>query len=211
MMKLLLMLVLLGGSHSRSKAQSIADLLIQLELDKEKLSSMKSTLTEMYQGYETLKRGYTHIRDIAKTNFSLHSDFLNALLAVSPSVRGDPRIAVILDAEYQIVAAYRSASARWNGSGQFSTQEMAYILGTYSALLQRCLQSAEELTMVLTADELRMSDAERMAVIGRIQDDTQKQLMMMKGLDNTLSVQVAQRQQAARDIHSLKSLYDLPD
>jgi hypothetical protein len=93
----------------------------------------------------------------------------------------------------------------------FSSQELAYILGTYSALLQRCLQSVEELTMVLTADELRMSDAERMAAIGRVQNDTRAQLTMMQGLDNTLSIQVAQRQREARDINSLKSLYDLPN
>lgn len=211
MMKLLLLLGLLGGLRSPGKAQSIADLLVQLELDKEKLSSMKSTLTEMYQGYTELKDGLTHIRDIAKANFNLHANFLNALLGVSPAVSGDPRITTILDAEYQIVAGYRSASARWSGSGMFSDQELAYILGTYTALLQRCLQSVEELTMVLTADELRMSDAERMAAIGRIQNDTQGQMTMMQGLDNTLSIQVAQRQRAARDINSLKSLYDLPD
>jgi hypothetical protein len=211
MMKLLLLLGLLGGLRSPGKAQSIADLLVQLELDEEKLSSMKSTLKEMYQGYTELKDGYTRIRDIAKANFNLHADFLHALLAVSSAVSGDPRITTILDAEYQIVAGYRSAGARWSGSGMFTVQELAYILDTYSALLQRCLQSVEELTMVLTADELRMSDAERMAAIGRIQNDTRSQLIMMQGLDNTLSIQVAQRQRAARDINSLKSLYDLPN
>jgi len=211
MTKLLLLLGLIGGLRSPGKAQSITDLLIQLELDKEKLSSMKSTLNEMYQGYMELKDGLTHIRDIAKANFNLHADFLNALLGVSPAVSGDPRITTILNAEYQIVAGYQSAGTRWSGSGMFSVQELAYILDSYSALLQRCLQSMEELTMVLTADELRMSDAERMAAIGRIQNDTQAQLTMMQGLDNTLSIQVAQRQRVARDINSLKSLYDLPN
>jgi hypothetical protein len=208
---LLPLLVMLGGLHFPSKAQSIADLLIQLELDKEKLSSMKSTLTEMYQGYEQLKDGFTHLRDIAKANFNLHADFLDALLAVSQSVRGDPRISTILDGEYQIVAGYRSAASRWSATGLFSAQELAYILNTYTALLQRCLQSVEELTMVLAPDALRMSDAERMGAIGRIQADTQNQLTMMQALDNSLSIQVAQRQQAARDINSLKMLYDLPN
>jgi hypothetical protein len=211
MTKLFLLLGLAGGLRFPSKAQSIADLVIQLELDKEKLSAMKSTLTEMYQGYAELKQGFTHIRDIAKANFNLHADFLGALLAVSPSVRGDPRLATILDSEYQIVAGYRSAGSRWSGTGLFSAQEMAYILGTYTALLQRCLQSVEELSMVLTADALRMSDAERMGAIGRIQTETQGQLAMMQALDNSLSMQVAQRQQAARDINSLKTLYDWPN
>jgi hypothetical protein len=198
MMKILLLLLLMaGGLHFPSKAQSIADLLIQLELDKEKLSAMKSTLTEMYQGYEQLKQGFTHIRDIAKANFNLHADFLSALLAVSPSVRGDPRINVILDREYRIVAGYASVDPTWKYA--------------YTGLLQRCLQSAEELTIILTANELRMSDAERMQAIGRIDLDTQAQLILLQQLDDAISLQVAQRQQAARDINSLKTLYDLPN
>lgn len=197
-MKFLLpLLLLLGGLHFPSKAQSIADLLIQLELDKEKLSSMKSTLTEMYQGYEQLKEGFSHIRDIAKANFNLHAVFLNALLAVSPAVRGDPRINVILDREYRIVAGYGSVDPSWKYA--------------YTGLLRRCLQSAEELTIILTANELRMSDAERMQAIGRIDLDTQNQLIGMQQLNDAISVQVAQRQQAARDVNSLKMLYDLPN
>jgi hypothetical protein len=197
MTKLLLLLGMLGALRSPGKAQSIADLLVQLELDKEKLSSMKSTLNEMYQGYTELKDGFTHIRDIAKANFNLHANFLNALLAVSSSVSGDPRINVILDREYRIVAGYASVDPSWKDA--------------YTGLLQRCLQSAEELTIILTANELRMSDAERMQAIGRIDLDTQAQLILMQQLNDAISIQVAQRQRAARDINSLKSLYDLPN
>jgi hypothetical protein len=197
MMKLFLLLGLLAGSHYRAKPQSIADLVVQLELDREKLRSMKNTLTAMYEGYTELKSGYTHIRDIAKASFNLHADFLNALLAVSPAVSGDPRITIILDREYRIVAGYASVDPSWKDA--------------YTGLLQRCLQSAEELTLILTANALRMSDAERMQAIGRIDLDTQAQLILMQRLNDAISIQAAQRQQAARDINSLKSLYDLPN
>jgi hypothetical protein len=49
-----------------SQGQSIAQLLEQLVFDTEKLTSMKATLQQMYNGYATLERGYTNIRDIAK-------------------------------------------------------------------------------------------------------------------------------------------------
>jgi hypothetical protein len=211
MTKLFVLLSLLGGLNHPGHAQSIADLLIQFELDKEKLTSMKNTLQEMYQGYTELRQGYTHIRDIAKDNFNLHQGFLDALLAISPAVQSDPRITVILNSEYSIVSGYRNASTRWTTAGVFTGQELDYIIGTYSALLGRCLQSVEELTMILTADQLRMSDAERMQAIGRIDADTQAQLTMMQELDNTLSIQTAQRLREAGDINTLKALYDLPN
>ncbi len=65
--------------------------------------------------------------------------------------------------------------------------------------------------MILTADQLRMSDDERMQAIGRINVDTQSQLAMMQQLDNTLSIQTALRLREAGDINSLKALYDLPN
>lgn len=210
MYKTILLFSLLTTSNVHGRAQTVADLLIQLELDKEKLTSMKNTLQEMYQGYETLQAGYTQIRDIAKSNFNLHQAFLDALLAISPAVAGDPRIPAILDAEYRIVSGYRAANAKWSGTGVFTAQELDDIIGTYAALLQRCRQSAEELTMVLTADQLRMSDAERMQAIGRIDADTRAQLSMMQELDNTLSLQATRRLKEAGDINALKQLYGLP-
>jgi hypothetical protein len=132
-------------------------------------------------------------------------------LAVSAAVTGDPRIPVILNTEYSILSGYRSANTRWAASGVFTAQEMDYIVNTYSALLQRCLQSVEELTMVLTADELRMSDADRMQTIGRINSDTQAQLGMMQELDNSLSIQTVERLREAGDINTLKALYGLPN
>jgi len=165
----------------------------------------------MYQGYMTLERGYTNIRDIAKGNFDLHKAFLDALFEVSPAVQGDPRIPEILDAEYRIVAGYRSANARWTASGMFTAQEVDYIVSGYSLLLDRCLQSVEELTMVLTGDELRMSDADRMQAIGRIQIDTQGQLATMRQMDNNLSILAMKRLKERGDINTIKSLYGLPN
>lgn len=194
-----------------TRAQSIPELLLQLSLDEQKLSSMKSTLQQMYTGYATLEKGYTNIRDIAKGNFTLHQGFLDALWLISPAVQNDPRITTILNAEYSIVTNYRSASSRWSGSGVFTPQELNSIIDTYTALLQRCEQSIEELTMVITADQLRMSDAQRLQAIGRIDTETREQMGILQALNNTLSIQTAQRLKEAGDINTLKLLYGLPN
>jgi len=191
-------------------AQSIAQLVEQLILDKEKLSSLKANLQQMVNGYTLLKNGYTNIWDIAKGTFSLHQAYLDALLLVSPAVRNDPRIATIINAEYSIVAGYHAANARWSGSGVFTPQELTNIIDLYSSLLQRCMQSIEELTMILTADQLRMSDGQRMQAIGRIDEDTKQQLAILQQLDNTLSIQTMQRLKEQGDINTLESMYAIP-
>src|ERR1700679_2716289 len=94
----------LGLTLTQAHSQSIIQLTEQLAFDVKKLVSIKSTLQEMYQGYEDLQKGYTHIRDIVKDNFNLHAVFLDALWIVSQSVRNDPRLDDIFNTEYRLVA-----------------------------------------------------------------------------------------------------------
>ena len=69
---LTLCISLLGSFLQTSHAQSIADLVEQLILDEQKLTSMKTTLQEMYDGYTKLQKGFSDIRDVANGNFGLH-------------------------------------------------------------------------------------------------------------------------------------------
>src|SRR5579872_739827 len=139
-----------------ARPQSILDLTEQLAIDAQKLSTMRSTLKEIQQGYEDLQQGYTRIRDLVSDNFNLHAVYLDALWILSPAVRSDPRLQTILNTEYRIVAAYQAASGRLGSQGVWTGQEFAYITGTYSALLQRSLDCIEELNMITTDNELRM-------------------------------------------------------
>lgn len=209
MIKLFLTISLLSVGVSRG--QTIADLATQLVLDTEKLTSMKSTLQELYKGYEVLDKGYTNIRNIAEGNFNLHKLFLDGLLVVSPAVQKAPRILDILNAEYSLVSEYKAASGRYPGGGPFTAQELDYIIGVYSTLLQRSLQSLEELTMVITADELRMSDAQRLQVVDRVYADVSGQLAFLRQFDNGLAIQAAQRTKEANAVNALKLLYGLPN
>lgn len=193
------------------QAQSVADLLLQLELDTEKLTSMKATLQDMYTSYEIIDKGYKNISSIAKGNFNLHKTFLDALLAISPAVRDNPRIQVLLNAQYSLITEAKAATVRFRSGSPFTAQEIDYIIGVYSSLLQRCLQSIEELTMILTADELRMSDDQRLQAINRIYSDTNSQLIFMRQFNNSLATQAAQRTKELNDLQTLKRLYGLPD
>ena len=193
------------------RAQSIAELTEELALDVQKLSSMKSTLQEMYQGYTELKNGYTRIRDVVKDNFNLHEAFLDALWVLSPAVRSDPRLQEIINTEYRLVQAYQAATGRLSGQSVWTTQELGFITGTFSTLLQRSLQVVEELTMITTDNELRMNDAQRLQALGRIDTEIKDELGFMERFDQELAIEAARRGQETNDINTLKSLYGLPN
>jgi len=208
MLKLVFMTVLGLGMYS-VRAQSIVDLTEELALDAQKLSSMKATLQEMYQGYADLKTGYTRIRDIVKDNFNLHEAYLDALWVLSPAVRSDPRLQEIINTEYRIVQAYQAATGRLNGQPVWTAQELGYITDTFSTLLQRSLQVIEELTLITTDNELRMNDSQRLQAMGRIDTEIKDELSFMERFDQELAIEAARRGQESNDINTLKSIYGL--
>ena len=195
--------LVMSGAHG----QSIVDLTEELALDAQKLSSMKATLQEMYQGYAELKDGYTRIRDIVKDNFNLHDAYLDALWVVSPAVRNDPRLQEIIINVERIVDVYQAANGRLGGV--WTTQELSFINGTFSLLLQRSLQVVNELTMISTDNELRMNDAQRMQALGRIDTEVKGELSFMERFDQELAIEAARRGQESNDINTLKSIYGL--
>lgn len=210
MLKLILLLSLsLVAAAGRS--QSIADLTEQLALDVQKLSSLKATLQDMYQGYETLKEGYTRIRDIARDNFNLHETFLDAMWVLSPAVSGDPRLTAILNTEYRIVTEYRTAMTRIASTAVFSPEEVTYITSLLSGVLQKSTEAIEELTMVSTDNMLRMTDDQRLAALDRIDTETWEELGILEQVDNTVAMEAARRKKEGNDIQTLKALYGLPN
>src|SRR5215204_4367678 len=68
----------------------------QLLLNWEKLIQFKAILENMYDGYTILEQGYDAVRDLTEGNFSLHRNFLDGLLKVSPTVRNYRRVADII-------------------------------------------------------------------------------------------------------------------
>lgn len=165
----------------------------QLLLNVEKLSQLKKILSNMKKGYEIVSTGYNTIKDISKGNFNLHDAFLNALLQVSPTVRKYKRVADIISCQSQIVKEYRSAFNRFKSSNLFNSSEITYMEDVYKNLFNKSLQNLDELSIVITAGKLRMSDDERIAAIDRIYKDISDKLIFLRSFNNEGSVLAVQR------------------
>jgi hypothetical protein len=201
--------ILLLFSAGPTRSQSIGDLITQLVLDAQKLTELKTTLQDMVNGYKVIDKGYTAIKNIAEGNFNLHKAFLDALLAVSPAVRNDPRVSDILRAASSILSEYQAASKQWHADPHFTTPELNYIDDTYSALFHRSIQSIDELTLSITPGQLRMSDAQRLQAIGRAYTDITRQLSFLRQFNNSIVVQAIRRAQEENDILTLQSIYGI--
>lgn len=200
---------LLVLSVSVGWGQSVSDDITQLLLDVEKLSQLKQILTDMYKAYTIVHQGYEDIKNISQGTFSLHKAFLDGLLAVNPVVANYAKVADIVNKEALVVQEYQAANKYLRGTGRFSSDELGYFSTVYNNLVQGSLKNVNELVMIITAGELRMSDAERLSAIDRIDGGITGQLDFLRRFDNEAVLQAAQRQQSLNDQATMRAIYGL--
>jgi hypothetical protein len=199
--------IFLLGAMPIQQASAQVQQLEQLALDVQKLAQMKSILTEMYDGYKILTGGYNTVKSLAEGNFNLHNAFLNGLLAVNPQVKKYVRIADIIAAETTLVSEYKAALTNFKGSGAFSVAELNYISTVYGNLVDQSVDNLTELATIITDNQLRMSDAERLTAIDHIYVDMESKLSYLRNFNSTSGMLAAQRLKSQQDIGTLQTLY----
>ena len=181
----------------------------QLLLNVEKLAQLKKILSNMKKGYEIVSTGYNTIKDISKVNFNIHQAFLDGLIQVSPAVRKYKKIAEIISYQTQLVKEYKSAFRRFDASNLFNANEIKYMDNVYSNLFNKSLQNLEELTMLITAGKLRMSDDERINAIDRVYNDIADKLVFLRTFNKENNVLAIQRGREMVDTKVSKKLNGL--
>ncbi len=179
----------------------------QLLLNVEKLAQLKQILKDMYKGYEVVSKGYNSIKDISQNNFNLHKAFLDGLLEVSPVVKKYKRVIDIIERQGQIVKEYKTSFKRFKESNQFNFAEISYMSQVYTSLLGRSLQGLQELLMVITAGQLRMSDEERLAAVDKIFAGMEDKLSFLRNFDRGNTVLAMQRGKETIDTKISQQLY----
>ncbi|MDB5004432.1 MAG: hypothetical protein JWQ34_2657 [Mucilaginibacter sp.] len=179
----------------------------QLMLDIEKLTQFKSILADMKAGYQIYEQGYGSISSLSKGNFDLHNVYLTGLMAVSPSVRNYGRVAEIISQQASLVSEYKRANNNFRQSGSFSADELSYMSNVYSRLINQSLDNLDELNTILTANKLRMSDADRIKAIDRLYVTSSDQLGFLRSFNRQSMVLSLQRAKDSNDLNTLKKLH----
>ncbi len=188
------------------KATAQVQELKQLALNIEKLTQFRAILKDMKEGYQILTKGYNMVKDLTQGNFDLHKTFLDALLQVSPAVRNYKRVGDIIDYQVRIVQDCGRHRNKLHSSGLFAAEELLYFSGVYDKVFEESLRNLDELTDVLTAGKMRMSDEERLAAIDRIYMAMQDKMLFVRDFNSETSVLAVQRAKEARDVEAIRLL-----
>lgn len=202
---LLLLVATASGTSCFAQAQELE----QLALDIQKLAQLKKILQNMIKGVEVLTAGYNKVKQVTSGNYSLHEAFLDGLLEVSPEVRKYKRVADIIRDEGYIISEYKNAYNRFKSNPVFTIDELQYMGGVYSSLVKQTVSNINELTMVITSGQLRMTDDERLSAIDRIYDDTRKKLAFLRDFNRQAKQLAAIRIRTLQNTNELNKNYGL--
>lgn len=196
-------LLILGIQPVKAQEDEAAQLLLNVA----KLSQLKQILVDLEKGYATLEQGYSQIENLAEGNFNLHETFLNSLLQVSPSVKNYHKVAEIIRYQLKLIKDYKVAFQYFKESGQFTQNEISYLSTVYENLFQKSLQQLDELSLVLTAGKLRMSDKERLEAIDRIHLDMEDKVHFLSSFNQETQILAGNRLKAKNELNGVWSLF----
>jgi hypothetical protein len=206
---IVILLIFFIAMSKAEKSSAQAQEMQQLILDIEKLTQLKGILSDMKTGYQIYQQGYGSISQLSKGNFDLHSVYLNGLLSINPTVKNYGRVAEIITQQASLLSEYKSAYKQFRQSGTFSANELSYMSDVYTQLITQSLENLDELTNVLTAGKLRMSDDERMRAIDRIYASSSDKLQFLRHFNRQGVILSLQRTKEIGDTHTLKQLYGI--
>jgi DNA repair ATPase RecN len=209
MKKILVLALVICFSIIPEKANAQSAEIQQLILNIEKLSQFKKILSDMKKGYELLSGGYQTVKDMSEGNFSLHKTFLDALMQVSPMVKNHKKVTDIINYQILLIKESRNGLSRFSKSGNFSERELKYFESVYGNLLNLSLRNLDELTIVVTADRLRMSDDERLEAVDAIFLEMQDKMLFLRDFNASSNILLLQRAKEKNDVLASKGLQQL--
>ncbi|MDJ1503582.1 TerB family tellurite resistance protein [Xanthocytophaga agilis] len=208
-MKKLCILLILFLATTTTKVQAQEQEIQQLLLNIGKLAQFKQILKDLKKGYEIIYKGYTTIKGISEGNFKLHQVFLDGLWQVSPEVKKYKRVKDIINYQFLLVKEYKLAYNRFRKDDNFTPEEINYLGSVYEQLFKQSLTHLDELTVVVTANKLRMSDEERLGAIDQIFSHMQDKLLFLREFNKSTTLLAIQRAHQRNNNQTLENLYGI--
>jgi hypothetical protein len=175
----------------------------------QQIAANKVYIEYLQKGYRIAKNGLTTIGNIKNGHWSLDKDFFAGLKGINPKVRNYSKVADIIVLNIKTIKQYKTAMKQARSAELFDSGEISYFDKVFTVLLDDCMRVTDELTLLLTANELTMSDDERIKRIDLLYTDMQDKYVFANGFSNDVNVMAFQRSKELREAATVRSLYGL--
>lgn len=175
----------------------------------QQIAANKVYIEYLQKGYRIAKNGLTTISNIKNGHWSLDKDFFAGLKGINPKVRNYSKVADIIALNIKTIKQYKTAMKQVRSTVSFENGEINYFDKVFTVLLDDCMRVTDELTMLLTANELTMSDDERIKRIDLLYADMQDKYVFANSFSNDINVMALQRSKVLHEAATVRSLHGL--
>lgn len=179
----------------------------QIKLYIQQIAANKVYIEYLQKGYSIAKKGLTTIGNIKNGHWSLDKDFFAGLENINPKVRHYAKVADIVALNIQIVKRYKQALKEARASDRFTGSELDYFGKVFTGLIDNCAVLVDELTLLLKASELKMSDDERIKRIDKLYTNMQDNYVFVQDFSGSMEIMTLQRDKEVNDAAVVKGLY----
>ncbi|MBC6609232.1 hypothetical protein H8B13_20605 [Hymenobacter sp. BT188] len=213
-MRKLLLLLLILLVRPEVRAQLVATLPIA-----EKQATKQAT----HQGFITTLRGIGNtivrkgtttqavIKQLTDQTAAMHEEWYDGLLKINSVVKDYQRVQTIWSYQSRILDLYTQNMTQLRQHPYLTPAQVQGMARGYTVLMSENVALLDDLTVILTPDAAKMTDAQRLKFINKLSDKIVHQYQLVSYFTARNQAIAAQQGRLVKETQLLKKLYGLPN
>lgn len=137
----------------------------------EQIAALQTYIGYAEKGYAVVSSGLKTIKNIKQGDFNIHNTFFNSLSAINPAIKKYAKIAAIIAVQISITQQIKNTMKSCKKSNMLLPSEGNYLDRVFNNLLEGCAKNLDELIALVTDDESKMKDDERIKRVDLLYED----------------------------------------
>jgi hypothetical protein len=191
--------------------EGITKVIVAIDL---KIQRLQNKTIWLQNAQKTLENTMSKLRldeigDWVEKQRKLYADYFDELHKVKTVLTYYQRVRDIIEQQIQIVNEYKAAWALFKQDKNFTADELDYMFGVYTGMMDESGKNIDQLFLVINAFITEMSDAKRLEIINTVSVNVEQNLMDLKEFNEQNKMISLQRANEQGDIDYVKKLYGL--
>ncbi len=191
--------------------QGIKKVIVAVDL---KIQRLQNKTIWLQNAQKTLENTMSklHLDDISdwvERQRVLYADYFEELRKVKVALTYYQRVRDIITQQVQLVNEYKAAWALFKQDKNFTADELDYMFGVYTGMMDESVKHIDQLFLVINAFVTQMSDAKRLEIINTVAANVEQTLMDVKEFNEENKMISLQRATEKNEIEYVKKLYGL--
>ena len=149
------------------------------------------------------------IADWTEKQKQLYQDYFDELWRVKSFITYYKRITAIIQKEKELINEYKRAFALIRKDNHFSEEEIQYIQGVYTGIIDKSTESLDQILLLLESFTVQMSDADRLELLNRSADEIETCATDLRRFTDRNTQLSLQRAKNIEEVETLKKLYGI--